>query len=251
MFTSLNHWRELGICARVTNMDRLGLAKSLRFYTHNYTKRRSGLLVTPAPVAYVEIEQYGSPTDLFLLILEFLVNPLDYGQLRQLRSRTWGTLKSYKVKILIVNNADLLSFAAFSELMRIAEKLIISVVLAGSPYLDEILDPKVVKKNKYFNIYNTFLKCHTYSIIKEEDLRTVISNWEITLGWPQPLNLCSDKDIIATLREASQGQLRSLYENLRGIAVWKIDYPKAPVNSKNISLALGFSYQPISKVQDK
>lgn len=46
LFTSLNHWRELGICARVITMDRLGLAKSLVFYTQHHTKRRSGLLVT-------------------------------------------------------------------------------------------------------------------------------------------------------------------------------------------------------------
>ncbi|GAB4371142.1 MAG: hypothetical protein Kow00121_12420 [Elainellaceae cyanobacterium] len=251
LFTTLNHWRELGICARVITMDRLGLAKSLMFYTQNSTKRRSGLLMTPAPVAYIEIEQHGSPTDLFLLILEFLVNPLDCGHLRQLRSRTWGTLKAYKVKILIVNNADLLSFAAFNELMRIAEKLRISVVLAGSPYLNEILDPKAASKNKYINIHNTFLKCHPYSTFTTKEVPTIITEWERALGWSQSLNLCSDKDIVTLLNDASQGQLRALYENLREIAVWKIDHPRAQINNKNISQALGLSYQPISKLQEK
>lgn len=251
LFTKLNHWYELGICARVTTMDRLGLAKSLIFYTQNHTRRRSGLLVMPAPVVYVEVEQHGSPIELLLLILEFLVNPLDCGHLRQLRSRTWGTLKAYKVKILIVNNADLLSFAAFNELMRISEKLRISVVLAGSPHLNEIIDPKAVKKNKYINVHNTFLKWHSYSIISKEDLPTVVANWETKLGWPNPLNLCLSKDIVTTLSDTSQGQLRPLYENLREIAAWKIDHPKAQVNFKNIGEALGTSYQPISKLQEK
>ena len=75
LFTALNQWRELGICARVITIDRLGLAKSLKFYTHNHTKRRSGLLVTPSPVIYVEIEQHGCLTDLFVSIGEFLAHP--------------------------------------------------------------------------------------------------------------------------------------------------------------------------------
>jgi hypothetical protein len=248
LFTALNQWRELGICARVITIDRLGLAKSLKFYTHNHTKRRSGLLVTPSPVIYVEIEQHGCLTDLFVSIGEFLAHPFYSELLPQLRSRTLATLKSYKVKLLIINNADMLSFAAFNELIRIAEKLRISVVLAGSPYLNEILEPRGVKKNKYINIYNTFLKFHHYNVMNKEDLPTVILEWEKKVGWSQPLKLWADKDIVATLDDASQGQLRALYDNLREVAVWKIDHPQAQSNSQNISTALGRSYRPISKL---
>ncbi|NJL22425.1 MAG: hypothetical protein HC895_19025 [Leptolyngbyaceae cyanobacterium SM1_3_5] len=85
LFTQLNDWRDLGTCARIMTADRLGIAKSLIFYLENNIRRKGGLLLTPAPVAYVEIEQNGSPTDLFLLILAFLVNPLGFGSLRQLR----------------------------------------------------------------------------------------------------------------------------------------------------------------------
>jgi hypothetical protein len=183
LFTNLNHWRETGICGCITTMDRLGLEKSLIFYVQNNIKRRGGLLMTPAPVAYIEIEQSGSPTDLFLLILEFLVNPLDCGHLRQLRSRTWGTLKSRGVKLLIVNNADLLSFKALNELVRITEKLKISVALAGSPYLNDVIDPKHDKKKRYLTIYNTFLKQSPYSILSKADIATVVSQWERRLGW--------------------------------------------------------------------
>lgn len=251
LFTRLNHWRELGICARVITMDRLGLAKSLGFYAQNHTRRRSGLLVTSAPVVHVEIEQHGSPIDLFGLILEYLVNPLDCGHLRQLRSRTWGTLRACKVKILIVSNADVLSFAAFIELMRIAEKLGISVVLAGSPYLNEMIDPKAANQKKYINIYNTFLKWHPYSILTKEDIPTVVFEWERNLRWSRPLNLCSDIDIVTSLEAVSQGQLRALYENLQEIATWKIDHPKAQINFRNIASALGLSLPPISRLQDK
>lgn len=166
LFTKLNHWRDSGICGRILTMNRKGLAKSLEFYTQTHTRRRSGFLLTPAPVAYAEIEQNGGSIDLFLEILEFLVNPLDCGDIRQLRSQTWGNLKNCKVKLLIVYNAEMLSYAAFKELLRISEKLKIAIVLAVSPYLNEILEPKAVdnpkavKKNKYkyIDIYNAFLK---------------------------------------------------------------------------------------------
>ncbi len=190
--TLLNQWRETGVCGCVTTMDRLGLAKSLMFYTQNHIKRRGGLLLTPAPLAYIEIEQNGSPTDLFLLILEFLVNPLDCGYLRQLRSRTWGTLKSCGVKLLIVNNANLLSFKAFYELVRITEKLKIAVALAGDPSLHDVIDPKDPKKKKYLTIYNAFLKQHPYSTLSKANITTVVTEWEKSLGWAKPSKLSSD-----------------------------------------------------------
>lgn len=185
---------------------------------------------------------------MFVCIGEFLAHPFYSALLPQLRSQTLATLKSYKVKLLIINNADVLSFAAFNELMRIAEKLRISVVLAGSPYLNEILEPKGVKKNKYINIHNTFLKFHYYNVMNKEDLPTVILEWEKKVGWSKPLKLWADKDIVATLSDASSGQLRALYENLREIAAWKIDHPQAQSNSHNICTALGRCYKPLSKL---
>lgn len=248
LFSRLNYWRDLKLCARVTTVDRLGLSQALDYYTKLHVKRRGDLLQVPATTAYVEVEQHGSATDLFLLILEFLSHPLSCGPLRDLRSRTWGTLKAYGVKILIINNADLLSFPAFNELVRIFEKLRISIVLAGPSYLNDILNPNSQKKRRYVNIYNTFLKYHEFSLLSPADTATIIQEWEKSgLRWSQPLNLAKDTTIVKTIHEASQGQLRPLYENLREIAVWSLAHSNAQVNSQNISKALGSQYQPISK----
>ncbi|AFZ21506.1 ATP-binding protein [Allocoleopsis franciscana] len=250
LFERLDYWRDLKICARVTTFDRLGLSKALDYYTKQRVKRRGDFLQLPAPVAYIEMEQHGSPTDLFLLILEFLSNPFDCRPLRDLRARTWGTLNGYGVKILIVNQAELLSFAAFNELVRISEKLKISVILTGPPYLNDILDPNSNKKKRYINIHNTFLKYHPFNLLSRQDTATVIGEWEKSgLKWSKPLNLASNPEIVALLHEASQGQLRPLYENLREIAIWKLDHPKAQINSQNISQALGIQFQPISKLK--
>ncbi|MEP0873535.1 ATP-binding protein [Trichocoleus desertorum AS-A10] len=204
----------------------------------------------PAPVASIEMEQHGSATDLFLKILEFLSNPLDCGPLRDLRSRTWGTLKGYGVKILIVNNADLLSFTAFNELIRIAEKLKISVILAGPLYLNDLIDPNSSKKKKYINIHNIFLKFYPFNSLSLSDTATVIDSWEKAgLRWSSSLNLAEDPSIVKYLYESSQGQLRVLYEILREIAVWKLDHPKAQVNLQNIAGALGSHYVPMSRLR--
>lgn len=250
LFDRLDYWRDLKICARVTTFDRLGLSKALDYYTKQRIKRRGDFLQLPAPVAYIEMEQHGSPTDLFLLILEFLSNPFDCRPLRDLRARTWGTLKGYGVKILIVNQAELLSFAAFNELVRISEKLKISVILTGPPYLNDILDPNSNKKKRYINIHNTFLKYHPFNLLSRQDTATVIGEWEKSgLKWSKPLNLALDPQIVALLHEASQGQLRPLYEHLREIAVWRLNHPKAQINPHNISQALSIQYQPISKLK--
>ncbi|MEM9767291.1 MAG: ATP-binding protein, partial [Cyanobacteria bacterium P01_D01_bin.71] len=66
------------------------MSKALQFYLRDQVKLRGGLLQIPAPVAYIEVEQNGSATDVLLLILDFLSNPLDCGTLRDLRSRVWG-----------------------------------------------------------------------------------------------------------------------------------------------------------------
>ncbi|MBD2014093.1 ATP-binding protein [Microcoleus sp. FACHB-53] len=250
LFDRLDYWRDLKICARVTTFDRLGLSKALDYYTKKRIKRRGDFLQLPAPVAYIEMEQHGSPTDLFLLILEFLSNPFDCRPLRDLRARTWGTLKGYGVKILIVNQAELLSFAAFNELVRISEKLKISVILTGPPYLNDILDPNSNKKKRYINIHNTFLKYHPFNLLSQDDTATVIGEWEKSgLKWTKPLKLDSNAQIVALLHEASQGQLRPLYEHLREIAIWRLDHPKAQINPQNISQALGIQFQPISKLK--
>jgi hypothetical protein len=124
------------------------------------------------------------------------------------------------------------------------------VVLVGPLYLNDILDPNSNNKKRYINIYNTFLKYHHFDLLSRSEIATVIQTWENSgLRWSKPLNLASNPEIVTLLHEASQGQLKPLYEHLREIAVWRLDHPKAQINSQNISQALGMRYQPISKLK--
>jgi DNA transposition AAA+ family ATPase len=135
-FKWLNDLRDARLCGYVVAAHGSGLARSCQFYRMRYVRRRGSLLEIPATVVYAEVEQYGSPSDLFISILQEFDHPLaQAGSLRDLRSRTWGTVKAYGVKILVIGNADCLTLEAFNELIRIYSKLRIPVVLVGTDYL--------------------------------------------------------------------------------------------------------------------
>ena len=111
LFTCLNNWRDRRTCGRIMTVDRLGLFKALDYYTNQQTRRRGDLIRMPAPVAYIEVDDPGNGKNVFLSILDFLANPVSCGNPRDLRLRTWATIKKCGVKILVVNYADLLLFS--------------------------------------------------------------------------------------------------------------------------------------------
>lgn len=233
----LNDWRDLRSRARLVTTDPLGLAQSLDFYTKKNVKRRADLLLIPAPVVKIRIEQPAKATGLFRLILSFLNHPIDFGTLWQLRSRTKGTLKTYQVKILIVESAHLLSIEALREIINISLDLSIAIVLAGSPSLNALLDPKshAKRKNDYVEVHNAFLEYGEFSPLSISSLTAVVQSWEEKgVGLSKSLHLWEDTGIIALLNESTGGQVRLLYECLRQIYVWKIDHPQAQINYKNV-----------------
>jgi Bacterial TniB protein len=233
LFTCLNNWRDRRTCGRIMTVDRLGLGQALDYYTREQTKRRGNIIRIPAPIAYIEIDDPGNGKSVFLSILSFLANPINCGGLRDLRFRTWETIKKCGVKILIVNYADLLLFSGLNELMRIAEKCQISVVLAGTGRIDEILNPKTRKR--YLQIHNTFLNYHQLSVLSSSETETVVNSWETKLGWARPMNLARDITIPRTLHDLSQGQICPLYDRLKQIAIWHLDNPHIEINANNIS----------------
>ena len=217
-------------------VDRLGLFKALNYYTNQQTRRRRDLIRMPAPVAYIEIDDPGNGKNVFLSILDFLANPVSCGNPRDLRLRTWATIKKCGVKILIVNYADLLLFSGLNELMRISEKCEISVILCGTSRLDEILDAK--HRKRYLPIHNTFLNHHKLSVLSASQTATVIEKWEEKLGWSKPMGLVTDNAIVKNLNELSDGQIQPLYDLLKQIAIWHLDNPHIEINANNISKLL-------------
>jgi hypothetical protein len=236
LFTCLNNWRDRRTCGRIMTVDRLGLFKALNYYTKQQTRRRGDLIRMPAPVAYIEVDDPGNGKNVFLSILNFLANPVSCGNPRDLRLRTWATIKKCGVKILIVNYADLLLFSGLNELMRISEKCEIAVILCGTSRLDEILDAQ--HRKRYLPIHNTFLNHHRLSVLSVSETATVIKEWEDKLDWSKLMSLVTDTGIVKSLNQLSDGQIRPLYDLLKRIAIWHLDNPHIEINANNISTLL-------------
>ena len=236
LFTCLNNWRDRRTCGRIMTVDRLGLFKALDYYTNQQTRRRGDLIRMPAPVAYIEVDDPGNGKNIFLSILDFLANPVSCGNPRDLRLRTWATIKKCGVKILVVNYADLLLFSGLNELMRISEKCGISVILCGTSRLDEILDAQ--HRKRYLPIHNTFLNHHRLSVLSVNETATVIESWENTLGRFNAMELATDEEIVKSLNQLSDGQIQPLYDLLKRIAIWHLDNPHVEINANNISTLL-------------
>ncbi|GFE68755.1 AAA family ATPase [Chroococcus sp. FPU101] len=245
LFDCLNHWRDLRICGKVRTLDTLGLSKALAVYSEANTRRKGGLIQVPASVVYLEAEEKFTEKDILLSILLFLSNPFLFGTLRDLRKRVRGTLKDYKVKNIIVNNAHYLSYAEFNELMTIFKHLDISVVLAGLPRLDSTLDPKSVsQKEKFVCINDTFRQRCSYYTLSLADTITIVEKWEsLALIGTKPMKLAENQEIVRKLHQASEGKLRLLYENLREVVTWYIKHPKAQINHFNVTKALSLDYE--------
>lgn len=205
------------VCARILAAKGAGLPKALQHYRMKYVKRRGVLQQIPTPVVYVKVQQPGRPMDLLLAIAESLAHDLRFGPLRDLRSRVWGTLKAYGVRLLIIDNVEYLSLETLNELVEIFDNRKIPVVLAGTYHLDEILG-----RPKYGRIHNSFLDFHDFRPLSKAETSSVIQVWEETVWTGVPLNLATRQGIAPLLYERAEGLVDPLYEMLRRITIAKV-----------------------------
>ncbi|MBD1998443.1 ATP-binding protein [Leptolyngbya sp. FACHB-541] len=242
LFSWLNSQRDSRSNGYIVGANFADLRKACQFYRLQYVRRKGVLYTIPMPIAYAEVEQHGSPIDLFIAILESLGSPFaEIGPLKDIRSRTLGTLKSFGVKILIVGNADCLSYESYNELVRLTWKLKIPVILAGSLYLSEIFSNFLKRRGKrYRDIYNNFLDFHEYQSFQKGEIQQLVASWEnqVLNSWTQKLDLISIAGVPDFLHHRCEGQAEPLYEILRKIAVFKLDNPSYQFNKANIEKML-------------
>lgn len=242
LFSWLNSQRDSRSNGYVVGASFADLRKACQFYRLQYVRRRGLLYTIPMPVAYAEVEQYGSPVDMFVAILESLGSPFaEIGPLKDIRSRTLGTLKSFGVKILIIGNADCLSYESYNEMVRLAWKLKIPVVLAGSLYLSEIFSNFLKRRGKrYRDIYNNFLDFHEYQAFQKSEIEALITSWEnkVLNSWSQKLGLKNIPGVADFLYLRCEGQAEPLYEILRKIAIFRLDNPSCQLDRTSIETML-------------
>ncbi|MGK7932597.1 MAG: AAA family ATPase [Microcystaceae cyanobacterium] len=241
LFAGLNHWRDSRICGKIRTEDTLGLSTALTVYADTNTKRRGGLIQVPAVTVLITIEERFRLNDILLSILAFLSHPISCGTLRDLRKRVRGIIKDYQVKNIIVNDAHHLSYSGFNELMTLAKKMNLSVVLTGIPHLYTLLDNE---NGKFFSIKQTFRDRFDYDILSLADIQTVVTTWESqAIVGKKKLNLATNQDIIRELYNNSEGKLDLLYIGLRKVAKWRSRHPRAQVNHQNVAKALSLDFK--------
>jgi hypothetical protein len=230
LFDWLDDQRDAKLCGYAIGLQGSGLPKSCQFYRMKYVKRRGRLLQVPAPVLYAEVHQHGGPTDLYHSILEEIGHPLArLGKLRDLRLRTWGTLRDYGVKILMIGNADYLKLEAFNELIDIFGQLQISVVLVGTDTLEETLN---LSSSAYRRVHDAFLDSFDFHNLTKEDIKEVIEDWEEKfLSQNAQLNLSQITEVCQFLELKSKGRIEPLYDLLRKLAILKIDEPELQLSN--------------------
>ncbi|MEH1955763.1 ATP-binding protein [Nostoc sp.] len=251
LFDWLDDQRDAKLCGYVTSATGSGLLKACQLYRMQYVKRRGTLLEIPATVIYAEIDQHGGPTDLYYSILEEVGHPLtNVGALRDLRSRAWGTLKSYGVKILIVGNADYLTLEGFNELIDIFTKRRIAIILVGTYYLsDNILERKSLP---YVRVHDSFLEPYEFPNLTEEDIIEVVDDWEQKfIPEDGRLNLARMDSVISYLKLKSGGLIEPLYDLLRKIAILKLDEPSFELSQANLTRKFGRRKEPKVKFKRK
>ncbi|GBE93172.1 ATP-binding protein [Nostoc cycadae] len=244
LFDWLDDQRDAKLCGYVTSATGSGLLKACQLYRTQYVKRRGTLLEIPATVIYAEIEQHGSPTDLYCSILEEIGHPLaNVGALRDLRSRAWGTLKPYGVKLLVIGNADYLTLEAFNELIDVFTKLRIPIILVGTYYLSEnILERKSLP---YVRVHDSFLESYEFPNLTEQEIIEVVDDWEAKfLPENGRLNLTQINSVVSYLQLKSAGLIEPLYDLLRKIAILKLDEPNFELNQANLTMKFGRRKKP-------
>lgn len=246
LFSWLNDHRDLKLCGYVVASGGSGLSKACQAYRMAHVRRRGSLFEIPATVVYIEMLQKGKATDLYRSILGEFGHPLSgVGRLNDLRSRAWGTLKRYGVKLLIIGNTDYLNLEAFNELIELFANLRITVVLTGTHYLEEIF-----KRNSYpyVRVHDSFLEWHEFPNLTLADVGQVVEDWEAKfLAQEHRLNLIEQPDVISTLLLKSNGLMESLYDMLRQLAVLRIDEPDFELSSSNLQMVL--SHRQLSRVR--
>ena len=232
----LDRQRKLKLCGLLLEDKGSNLSQSCYDYFDSLVVQKDNLLLTPVKVLYVRTSLPGGANDIHIDILNALKRPLNAGQLRNLRRRVRGTLKSYQVQLLIVDDAHLLKRKAMVELVKIYEDLKIPVIMSGAYDLEE----RLFQSKGYEHINNMFLTVHNYRTLTLDEVASVIAAWEeeVLTSWgenDQP-NLADDETIVHHLYTRSSGLIKPLYKYLQQIAIAQLENISDPSSEEGIDI---------------
>lgn len=213
--TWLDKRLDSGTCGVVISEKRSGTSESSEFYMQNRTKYRSGIvLLLPAPVFHFKVPPGCNQKTLFIALLNALHRNLTFGSLDVLRGRVKATLREYKVKMLIIDDAQHLRLKVLLELVQFFETLKISIILSGTDYLKE----KLVSHWK--GLHNTFEAKHQFPAMTQAELSEYVSRWMSDfLKWDDQESDLTYEDVLNKLHRDTKGLRGLLDDRLKSFAV--------------------------------
>ncbi|MEM8832280.1 MAG: ATP-binding protein [Cyanobacteria bacterium P01_G01_bin.19] len=234
LYRWLDQQRKLKLCGLLLEDKGSNLSQSCYEYFDSLVCQKDNLLLTPVKVLYVRTSLPGGAIDIHVDILNALKRPLNRGQLRDLRRRVKGTLKSYQVQLLIVDDAHLLKRKAMLELVKIYEDLTIPVVMAGVYDLND----RLTNSKGYEHISNMFLTEHNYRTLTIDEVASVMAAWEeeVLELWEEKPNLAENETIVTHLHTLSRGLIHRLCKYLQQIAIAQLENTLDPSSEEGIDL---------------
>ena len=218
----LDRQRKTKQCGLILEDKGSNLSQSCYEYYISSTSQKGDLLSIPLKVLYVKTSQPGGANDIHTDILNALKRPLNTGTLRDLRKRVRGTLKSYQVQLLIVDDAHLLKRKAMVELTKIYEDLRVPVVMSGVYDLEERLS----RSRGYEHISNVFLAFHNYKTLNSDEIASIVAAWEeeVLELWEEKPNWANNEKIIEELFNLSGGLIQPIFKCLEKIAIAQLKH---------------------------
>jgi hypothetical protein len=238
----LDEQRESGNPGFICSAQGSGVSDSCQFYRMQHVKRRGVMQELPVSVVYARVPALCSLTSFYTALLEALNHPLSTGKLKDLRPRARGRLKSFRTQLLIIDDAEFLTYEVFCELAQFYDMLKIPAVLSGTYYLENVL-----RQGPWTRVFNAFLDYYEYPPMTQDEMVAVIDYWEQEfLKWPEESDFLLE-DVYSQVFEKTKGLRNALNEVLRKSAIRALDQGSNKISAEIILSVLGRRNAPRAK----
>ncbi|RZM79152.1 AAA family ATPase [Leptolyngbya iicbica] len=235
----LDEQRESGNPGFICSAKGSGVSDSCQYYRMQHVKRRGVIQQLPVSVVYMRVPTVCSVSHFYTSLLDALSHPITTGRLKDKRPRARGRLKSFQTKLLIVDDAEFLSYEAFCELAQIYDVLKIPAVLCGTYYLE-----KMLKKRYWDRVMNSFLDFHEYPPMTLDEMVEIIDSWETEfLQWPGESDLLN-AEMAQLIHEQTGGLRDALNEVLRKAAIKALKQKSSQITADIIQSVVTRRVQP-------
>jgi DNA transposition AAA+ family ATPase len=191
-FRWLDELRIIKQCGRIIGPRNVGKSRATLQYRDEDKKR----------VSYVKAWTESSSKRLFSQILKDINHAAPTGKRQDLRPRLAGSLESFGLELVIIDNADNLQKEALLDLKQLFEECNVPIVLVGGKELDGVLED--------CDLLTDFPTLYEFERLEYDDFRKTLTTIELdVLSLPEASNLTEGNmfEILAASTQARMGIL--------------------------------------------